>query len=90
MKNKNEKRKSKMKTIKVADRVETIHGQKTVGVVRVVSPQLTGTNMGLSVKTDGGETVSLNPNNVKVVGFENLIGDGPSGFDYWQDTKWCC
>ena len=41
-------------------------------------------------KARKNQTVSLNPNNVKVVGFENLIGDGPSGFDYWQDTKWCC
>ena len=22
-------------------------------------------------------------------GFKNLQGDGPSGFDYWQDTKRC-
>ncbi len=22
--------------------------------------------------------------------FKNYVGDGPSGFDYWQDTKWCC
>ena len=23
-------------------------------------------------------------------GFENRAGDGPSGFDYYQDTKWSC
>ena len=23
-------------------------------------------------------------------GFENHAGDGPSGFDYYQDTKWSC
>ena len=23
-------------------------------------------------------------------GYENHQGDGPSGFDFWQDTKWCC
>ena len=23
-------------------------------------------------------------------GFENRVGDGPSGFDYHQDTKWSC
>ena len=23
-------------------------------------------------------------------GYENHQGDGPSGFDYYQDTKWCC
>jgi hypothetical protein len=23
-------------------------------------------------------------------GFENRVGDGPSGFDYYQDTKWSC
>jgi hypothetical protein len=23
-------------------------------------------------------------------GFENHQGDGPSGFDYYQDTKWFC
>ena len=23
-------------------------------------------------------------------GYENHVGDGPSGFDYWHDTKWCC
>ena len=22
--------------------------------------------------------------------FENHVGDGPSGFDYYQDTKWAC
>jgi len=22
--------------------------------------------------------------------FENNAGDGPSGFDYYQDTKWSC
>tara|TARA_Y100001951_G_scaffold17827_1_gene13139 strand:+ start:411 stop:578 length:168 start_codon:yes stop_codon:yes gene_type:complete len=22
--------------------------------------------------------------------FQNHVGDGPSGFDHWQDTKWCC
>ena len=22
--------------------------------------------------------------------FKNYVGDGPSGFDYYQDTKWCC
>ena len=21
---------------------------------------------------------------------EKNVGDGPSGFDKWQDTKWCC
>ena len=23
-------------------------------------------------------------------GYENHQGDGPRGFDFWQDTKWCC
>jgi len=23
-------------------------------------------------------------------GYENHVGDGPSGFDYYHDTKWCC
>tara|TARA_R110002020_G_scaffold47835_1_gene136642 strand:+ start:599 stop:805 length:207 start_codon:yes stop_codon:yes gene_type:complete len=23
-------------------------------------------------------------------GFENHVGDGPSGFDFAHDTKWCC
>ena len=23
-------------------------------------------------------------------GFKNLQGDGPSGFDFYQDTKWTC
>ena len=22
--------------------------------------------------------------------FENRVGDGPSGFDFYQDTKWFC
>ena len=22
--------------------------------------------------------------------FKNHVGDGPSGFDHWHDTKWCC
>jgi len=22
--------------------------------------------------------------------FQNHVGDGPSGFDYYHDTKWCC
>ena len=22
--------------------------------------------------------------------FKNYVGDGPSGFDYWHDTKWSC
>ena len=22
--------------------------------------------------------------------FKNYVGDGPSGFDYHHDTKWCC
>ena len=22
--------------------------------------------------------------------FKNHVGDGPSGFDLWHDTKWCC
>ena len=23
-------------------------------------------------------------------GYENHVGDGPSGFDFYQDTKWTC
>jgi hypothetical protein len=22
--------------------------------------------------------------------FKNYVGDGPSGFDHYHDTKWCC
>ena len=33
---------------------------------------------GLQVETQDDDT-----------GFKNLQGDGPSGFDYWQDTKRC-
>ena len=22
--------------------------------------------------------------------FKNHVGDGPSGFDRWHDTMWCC
>ena len=27
---------------------------------------------------------------VEPEGFQNHVGDGPSGFDYYHDTKWCC
>jgi hypothetical protein len=87
-------KRNKMKTWKQNDKVQVIQGGSAgmTGTVRLVSPQLVGTNMGVTVvMDDGGLHDSFHPNNLKtVVGFENLVGDGPSGFDFWHDTRWCC
>jgi len=36
-----------------------------------------------------GESLGENEPQQNDGGFKNLQGDGPSGFDYWQDTKRC-
>jgi hypothetical protein len=35
-------------------------------------------------------TTSETETKTEAKGFENHQGDGPSGFDFYQDTKWTC
>ena len=36
------------------------------------------------------EACTSNEHNDGANGYENHVGDGPSGFDFYQDTKWTC
>ena len=38
----------------------------------------------------GGDAPAVLHTDTAVVEFKNHVGDGPSGFDHWHDTKWCC
>ena len=38
----------------------------------------------------GGDAPAVLHTDTAVVEFKNHVGDGPSGFDRWHDTKWCC
>lgn len=38
----------------------------------------------------GGTAPAALHTDTAAVEFKNHVGDGPSGFDRWHDTKWCC
>ena len=81
---------------KIGDRVTAIQGYHkgtplTIKWVR--TDETVSVNVGVTVVTDDGRTLSFHPNNLKFGNFNltgqpaNYVGDGPSGFDYYHDLR---
>ncbi len=42
------------------------------------------------IEADNREDAAFTCNCYQCTTGDKHVGDGPSGFDRWQDTKWCC